>query len=42
MIIVERDGTHLHDGLHRPLSDAEAEQLRAAVAEALKKGDACR
>jgi len=22
MIIVERDGTHLHDGLHRPFSDA--------------------
>jgi len=42
MIIVERDGTHLHDGLHRPFSNAEAEQLRAAVAETLKKSDACR
>lgn len=41
MIIVERDGTHLHDVLHRPFSDAEAEQLRAAVAEALKECDAC-
>lgn len=35
MIIVERSRTHLDDCFHRPLCDTEADELRAAVAEAL-------
>lgn len=42
MIIVERNGTHLDDCLHRPFSGDEAGQLRSAVAEALVKGHVCR